>query len=176
MTAGPSVRWGRQLWVSALVLTSACGEGAHKADTPPPRPLATDTGTADLSKLSANLPPPSSDTFTPIATTRLKVESIPDAPPDLMDAAEREEGISRFCYQEYGQKVDPKLVGAVALVVTVQANAIQSARVGAEQWSSSVGEAVDNCLVQKVPQAWKLLPGARVPAGRYVIQLRFRPS
>lgn len=156
----------------------ACSSAAEKkTEAKPAEPvhaLASDSAPADLSKLSANIPPPVADTFTPIKM--IKVENIPDAPPDLMDAAEREESISRFCYQEYGQKVDPKLVGAVAMVVTVDGNAIQAVRVGADDWSSGAGKGVETCLVQKAPQAWKILPGAHVAAGKYVIQLRFRPS
>jgi len=157
-----------------VVSLAACGTEGPPKQPEPARPLAADTAHVDLSKLRSNIPPPSRDTFTP--APRLKVESIPDAPRDLLDAAEREEGISRFCYQEYGQKVDPKLVGAVALVVTVDANVIQSVRVGAEDWSSKAGRGVMSCLVQKAPQAWRILPSKRVAPGRYVIQLRFRPS
>ena len=167
----------RRAAVALFVL--ACGEAPAKGgvaakQAAPASRLAADTMPADLSTLRANIPPPVADTFTPLP--RLRVESTPDAPPGLLDAAEREEGISRFCYQEFGQKVDPKLVGAVALVVTVDGNAIQSVRVGAEDWSSRAGRGVNACLVQKAPQAWKILPGVRVPPGRYVIQLRFRPS
>ena len=157
-----------------IFVLAACGSEPQRKQPEPARPLAADTGHVDLSQLRSNIPPPARDTFTPLP--RLRVESIPDAPHDLLDAAEREEGISRFCYQEYGQKVDPKLVGAVALVVTVEGNVIQSVRVGAEDWSSKAGRGVMSCLVQKAPQAWKILPGAHVAPGRYVIQLRFRPS
>ena len=158
-----------------LVALAACSDAPKPAaETQPPPRLAADTAPADLSKLKSNIPGAAPDTFTPLRA--LKVEKIPDAPAALMDAAEREEGISRFCYQEYGQKVDPKLIGAVALVVTIDGNAVQSARVGADDWSSKAGKAVNSCLVQKAPQAWKLLPGDHVAAGHYVVQLRFRPS
>lgn len=158
-----------------VLLIGACTDDAPKqvAETKPPPKLAPD-GPTDLSGLKANIPKAVPDTFSPLPS--LKVEKIPDAPSALMDAAEREEGISRFCYQEYGQKVDPKLIGAVALVVTIDGNAIQGVRVGADDWSSKAGAAVNRCLVQKVAQAWKLLPGERVSAGKYVVQLRFRPS
>ena len=160
------------LWCTLVM--AACSDAPKPAAQAPPPHLASDAAPADLSKLKANIPPPLADTFTPLAS--LHVEKIPDAPAALMDAAEREEGISRFCYQEYGQKADPKLVGAVALVVTVDDNVIQSVRVGADDWSSKAGSAVNRCLVQKAPQAWRLLPGDHVAAGRYVVQLRFRPS
>ncbi len=140
---------------------------ASAADTTPP---------ADLSKLNTNIPAAVADTFTPIKPRPLVVAKIPDAPTALMEAAEREEGISRFCYQEYGQKVDPKLIGAVALVVTVDDNTVQKVRVGADDWSSGAGRAVNACLTQKAPQAWKIVPGSKVAPGQYVVQLRFRPS
>lgn len=132
----------------------------------PPKPV-------DLSKLSSNIPKASADTFT---FRPLRVERIPDAPQVLMDAAEREQGISRFCYQEFGQKNDPRLRGAVALVVTMENNAVKDVKIGADDWTSPSGRAVDTCLLQKVGQAWKLLPDQRVADGRYVVQLQFRPS
>jgi hypothetical protein len=159
--------------LALLLSAGACGGGDAK-----PAGAATamqaDTSPADLSHLKSNIPSALPDTFTPLKKP-LGIKNIPDAPQALMDAAEREEGISRFCYQEYGQKVDAKLVGAVALVVTVEGNAVRGARVGSDDWSSGAGRGVNSCLVQKAPQAWKILPGANVADGRYVVQLRFRP-
>ncbi len=138
---------------------------------------AADTQKVDLGAVKTSLPPAVNDTFVaPSKAPRLRIDKIPDAPEALMDAVQREEGISRFCYQEFGQKSDPKLVGAVALVVVFDAGKIWSARVGADDWSSKAGKAVNACLVDKAPQAWKLLPGAKVAPGRYVVQLRFRPT
>lgn len=176
---GTRVRLTGVAVLGLLVLTS-CGE--RKAPAPAAGPAATaanaltDTATpapVDLSKLASNIPRATTDTFT---FRPLHVERIPDAPPALMDAAEREQGISRFCYQEYGQKADPRLIGAVALVVTIDGNAIKDIRLGADDWSSKAGRAVDRCLVQKAPQAWKLLPDTRIAAGKYVVQLQFRPT
>ena len=163
---------GRRLALLMLLL-AACGGGEPAAL--PRVPVVETTAAADLSKLRANIPSAMPDTFTPAAPPRRAISNIPDAPAALMDAAEREEAISRFCYQEYGQKVDARLVGAVALVVTVEGNAVRAARVGSDDWSSPAGRGVNGCLVQKASQAWKILPGARVADGRYVVQLRFRP-
>ena len=136
-----------------------------------------DTQKVDLGAVRTSLPPAVSDSFiAPPKTPRIRIENIPDAPDALMEAVQREEGISRFCYQEFGQKSDSRLVGAVALVVVFDAGKIWSARVGADDWSSKAGKAVNECLVDKAPQAWKLLPGAKVAPGRYVVQLRFRPT
>ena len=164
--------WRMKLCWVGLVLV-ACGGEAKPAAAPASVMSADSAGPTDLSGLKANIPSAVPDTFTPIR--RRVIANIPDAPQALMDAAEREEGISRFCYQEHGQKVDAKLVGAVALIVTVEGNAVRGARVGSDDWSSAAGRGVNSCLVQKVPQAWKILPGARVADGRYVVQLRFRP-
>ncbi len=170
----------RQLLTATLVLLlPACGSDtpAKPADMAAAFAAPADTIPVDLGAVKANLPPAVNDSFVaPPAPPRIRMENIPDAPDALMEAVQREEGISRFCYQEFGQKSDPKLVGAVALVVVFDAGRIWSARVGADDWSSKAGKAVNECLVDKAPQAWKLLPGAKVAPGRYVVQLRFRPT
>lgn len=168
----------RSSLLAALTLLVACGDAPKQpasAPTDAAKALTVDSAPkpVDLSKLSSNIPKASVDTFT---FRPLHIEKLPDAPPSVMDAAEREQGISRFCYQEFGQKADPKLIGAVAMVVTVERNAITAVRVGADDWSSPVGRAVNNCLLQKAPQAWKILPDAHVPDGKYVVQLQFRPN
>lgn len=170
----------RQLIPFALVvILPACGGDttSRSTDTAAAFVPTADTMPVDLGAVKTNLPPAVNDTFVaPPSPPRIRIENIPDAPDALMEAVQREEGISRFCYQEFGQKSDPKLVGAVALVVVFDAGKIWSARVGADDWSSKAGKAVNECLVDKAPQAWKLLPGAKVAPGRYVVQLRFRPT
>jgi hypothetical protein len=166
-----------------MVLVVACGgEAAPKAAASADAAAAAfvapaNTQKVDLGAVKTGLPPAVNDSFVaPPKAPRLRIDKIPDAPDDLLTAVQREEGISRFCYQEFGQKVDPKLVGAVAMVVVVDGGKIWSARVGADDWSSPAGKGVNECLTQKAPQAWKLLPGAMVRPGRYVVQLQFRPS
>lgn len=170
----------RNLMLLALVVfLPACGgdSTSKSAETAAAFVPTADTMPVDLGAVKTNLPPAVNDSFVaPPAAPRIRIENIPDAPDALMEAVQREEGISRFCYQEFGQKSDPKLVGAVALVVVFDAGKIWSARVGADDWSSKAGKAVNECLVDKAPQAWKLLPGAKVAPGRYVVQLRFRPT
>ncbi len=167
---------GVALLLGVAAVAASCSGDRTPSDTASAARVISDTpavAPVDLSKLNANIPAARPDTFT---FHPLRVERIPDAPPALMDAAEREQGISRFCYQEYGQKADPRLMGAVALVVTIESDTVRGARVGADDWSSKAGRAVNQCLVQKVPQAWRLLPGAHVSNGQYVVQLQFRPS
>jgi hypothetical protein len=168
----------RRPLIAVLTIAAACGGSDSKpTDTAAAFAVPMDTQKVDLGAVKSNLPPAVSDSFAPPpAAPRMRIENIPDAPDALMEAVQREEGISRFCYQEFGQKSDPKLVGAVALVVVFDAGKIWSVRVGADDWSSKAGKAVNECLVDKAPQAWKLLPGAKVAPGRYVVQLRFRPT
>lgn len=165
--------------VVSFALAACGGEGTSKSTAAAVAAFSTpaDTQRVDLGAVRTGLPPAVSDSFiAPQKAPRLRIENIPDAPEALMDAVQREEGISRFCYQEFGQKVDPKLVGVVAMVVIVDVGKIWTARVGADAWSSKAGQDVNACLVEKAPEAWKLLPGAKVAPGRYVVQLRFRPT
>ena len=89
-----------------------------------------------------------------------------------MEAVSRERTFSRFCYQEFGQKVDPTLTGGVALVVTVGSSGITDAKVASDTWSSDAGSGVNKCLDQRAESAWKLAKGA-VPAGKYVVRMTF---
>jgi len=139
-------------------------------------PLDTTTPT-DLSKIHATLPPAEPDTFKPRKLTpprELRVSgNIPAAPAPLMEAVQREQSFTRFCYTEFGQKSDPTLRGNVAMVVSVGSNGITGARVGDSNWSGpTAGRAVNSCLNEKAKLAWKLSPGVVRP-GSYVVQLSF---
>jgi hypothetical protein len=139
-------------------------------------PLDTTT-TTDLSNIKSNLPAAAPDTFKPRVLTPsgggARVASVPAAPGPLMEAVQREQSFTRFCYTEFGQKSDPSLRGNVAMVVSVGANGITGARVGDSNWSGqTAGRAVNSCLNDKAKQAWKLSPGVVKP-GSYVVQLSF---
>jgi hypothetical protein len=90
-----------------------------------------------------------------------------------MEAVQREQGATRFCYSEFGQKADPTLRGNVALAVTVSRTGISDVHVGDSRWTgNAAGSAVNRCLNQRLKQAWKLSPGAVKP-GIYTVQLSF---
>jgi hypothetical protein len=89
-----------------------------------------------------------------------------------MAAVDRERSFSRFCYQEFGQKVDPSLRGGVAMVVSVGSRGITDAKVASDSWSSNAGTAVNRCLDERAESAWKLAAGI-VPAGKYVVRMTF---
>jgi len=164
----------------AMLLLAACPKGdkpARRDSIPVDTTHLDTTATTDLSQIQANLPAAEPDTFhrrklTPPASAA--AASVPAAPSALMDAVQREQSVTQFCYVEFGQKADPRLAGNVAMVVTVGSEGITNATVGDSNWrgTGAAGRAVNNCLNQKAKQAWKLSPGAVKP-GRYVVQLSF---
>lgn len=166
--------------IPALLVLTACPKGDKQArrDSIPVDTTHLDTTTStDLSQIQANLPAAEPDTFkqrklTPPAAA--SAGNVPSAPSALMDAVEREQSVTRFCFTEFGQKADPTLSGNVAMVVTVGNEGITNATVGDARWrgTTAAGRAVTNCLNQKAKQAWKLAPGVVKP-GRYVVQLSF---
>ena len=156
------------LFVLLLAAAGCPGEKKVRRDSIP-----LDTMPADLSQVTTNLPPAAPDTFrrqTPPAVRGGR--SIPSAPPALMEAVQRSTSVTKFCFEEKGQKSDPSLRGNVAMVVTVGAGGITAAKVGDSNWSSASGRAVKQCLNERSAQAWKLAPGT-VPSGTYSVQLSF---
>lgn len=152
------------------------------AATPTPAPPG------DLSGVKGSIPSAAPDTFkqrklTPISAAQRSgggsgggaASGASEAPGPLLDAVQREQAFSRFCYSEFGQKADPSLRGNVAMVVTVGSGGITDARVSDSNWSGSAGNAVNRCLNDKAKRAWKLTPGAVSP-GRYAVQLSFTGS
>jgi hypothetical protein len=162
--------------IPLMLLLIACPRDKRDADTLAVEPAPVDT--TDLSELTTNIPDAAPDTFQrrqPTAAPReTPAATIPQAPPELMAAVEREQSFSRFCYQEFGQKADPSLAGNVAMVVTIGSQGVTDARVGNSRWSSSAaGSAVNRCLNEKAGVAWKVGAGAVRP-GKYVVPLSFR--
>lgn len=134
-----------------------------------------DTTPVAFDSLDSNVPPPAPDTFTPPKLPtggQSTASSIPNAPPALMEAVEREQSFTKFCYQEFGLKADPSLRGGVAMVVTVGSGGITKAVVANDNWTGRAGKAVNTCLNQKAAQAWQLAGGVVKP-GRYVVPLSF---
>jgi len=158
----------------AAVITVAVGcPGEKRAKGDSARAVPVDTTPTDLSKVETSLPPPAPDTFKgPARNVARRPPPIPPAPPALMEAVDRERSFSRFCYQEFGQKVDPTLKGGVAMVVSVGSGGITGAKVASDTWSSGAGSGVNRCLDQRAGSAWKLAAGV-VPAGRYVVRMTF---
>jgi len=165
----------RRLALLTIAMAAAAAGAAVTActpDQPKPRPPAPDTTPLDMNAIKTAIPPAAPDTFKPPKPVTLP----PPAPPALIEAVEREQSFSKFCYQEFGQKADPTLRGGVAMVVTMGKNGITDAHVAATTWSNKeAGKAVNACLNEKAAQAWKPDPGSVKP-GEYLVQLQFRPS
>lgn len=163
------------LAVVVLLVVMLRGDGEPVVDTAADTTPALDTTPADLSKIATDIPEAAPNTFTPRQPPRSErgpATTIPNAPEALMAAVEREQSFSRFCYQEFGLKADPTLRGGVAMVVTVSTRGITGVRVGADNWTSRAGKAVNQCLSEKARQAWEIMPGSVRP-GQYAVQLRF---
>lgn len=172
------VRW--QLAVGIVVAVAAVGCHGDKKSPPvstvaaAPTPPPVDTTPTDLSKVQTKLPPAAPDTFTRPKSYDPPNVDYPPAPPALVESVEREQAFTRFCYEEFGQKVDPSLHGGVAVLVTIADNTVQDARVANSRWSDKdPGEQVNQCLNEKARLAWKL-GDATVKPGKYVVQLSFR--
>lgn len=155
-----------------LVVLAACSGDKTKRQAA--APLKADTTPVNLDSVQSAIPPAAPDTFTPPKPEPVRA-AIPPAPPALVEVVEREQSFSRFCYQEFGQKVDPRLQGGVAMVVTVVEQGISDAHVQADTWTSKAGKAVNSCLNEKAARAWKPTAGTVKP-GKYVVQLSFRPA
>jgi hypothetical protein len=165
-----------------LLLTLTAALACHKDKQPPATATAAppvDTTPVDLSKVQTALPKAAPDTFTPPPKPKSDVVQAPDYPPapePLMASVNRESAFSRFCFEEYGEKLDPTLRGGVAMLVTVSAQGVSDAKVANSRWSSKQpGAGVDQCLNEKAKLAWKLEPG-EVRSGQYVVQMSFRGS
>ncbi len=156
----------------ALLLLCACP--SDKKAAAPPR-LAEDTTPVNLDTVKTDIPAAAPDTFTALKRAVRASTTIPDAPPALLEVVQREQAFSKFCYQEFGEKADPTLVGGVAMVVTVGGDGVSDARVRADSWSSKAGKQVNGCLNDKAAKAWKIQADAVKP-GQYVVQLAFRPT
>lgn len=160
------------LVLGVWVVLAAC---PREAKQPPAEPVVQDTTPVDLDSVRSAIPAAVPDTFTAVAARPVRSPRVPPAPAALLEAVEREQSFSRFCYQEFGQKADPTLAGGVAMVVTVEASGIREAHVESDTWSSPAGKAVNDCLNEKAAKAWKPAAGSVRP-GRYRVQLSFRPS
>jgi hypothetical protein len=164
----------RLLLATPLVLVlAACpkddDQSAQAVDTIP-----RDTTPLNLDSITTALPPPAPDTFTPpkVEPQQPRVTRYPTAPAALMEAVEREQAFSNFCYREFGLKSDPRLRGGVAMLVTIGRTGVTAARVAADTWSSSSGKAVNECLNDRAAEAWKVAAGEIRP-GTYQVDLRF---
>lgn len=132
---------------------------------------------SDLSTIVTDIPEPVRDTSPPPKARQPQpppARAIPPASGPLLTAVQREQGFTQFCYREFGLKREPGLRGGVTLIVTVGAEGVSGARVGASRWqpAGAAGREVDRCLAERAPQALRLTPG-EVRPGQYQVQYTF---
>jgi hypothetical protein len=163
----------RLLLLPLLLVAVACPKDKKGPDT---TRIPLDTSPANLSDIKSDIPPAEPDTFKPVqpaAQPAAAAPSYPSAPEPLIEAVQREQAATRFCYNEFGLKNDPNLRGNVTLLVTVGRSGITDARVGNSIWSPSAGgRAVNNCLNERAKNAIKIAQGAVKP-GTYRVPLSF---
>lgn len=162
------------LALTLVLVLAGCPRDDDENAQVPVDTIARDTTPLNLDSIQAALPPAAPDTFTPppAQPAPTRAARVPAAPPALMEAVEREQAFSNFCYREFGLKSDPRLRGGVAMLVTVGRSGVTAARVAADSWSSNIGKAVNECLNERAADAWKVAPG-EVRAGTYQVDLRF---
>jgi len=166
----------------AFAVVACPRDKKERAESIPVDTTKVDSTNTDLSKLPSAIPPAAPDTFTrrkltapagvATASSGGAEGTLPTAPPELLDAVQREEGFSRFCFTEFGKKSDPSLRGNVVMAVTVGGGGVSDARVAGSSWSGTAGGAVNRCLNERAQRAWKLNPGVVKP-GRYAVRLSF---
>ncbi len=78
----------------------------------------------------------------------------------------------RFCYDEYGLKVNPDLAGSVTVALTVAAGgAVTNANVARRTWSGAGSAEVESCILEKA-RAWRL-PPSTTGAGTFEFSFNF---
>lgn len=167
----------RRLALVPFVLVLAACPG-DKEDVEPAPVAQIDTTPVNFDSLQANIPDAVPDTFKPVPRPRprnVTRNPYPPAPAALIEVVERQQSFTRFCYQEFGQKADPTLRGAVLVVVSVDGGGIAGANVESDSWTSAAGKAVNRCIVERAPEAWKM-PAGQIRAGKYLVPLEFRPA
>jgi hypothetical protein len=76
----------------------------------------------------------------------------------------------RFCYDEFGLKVNPSLAGSVTMALTLTGGgAVTNAAITGRTWSGPGADATEQCIVQRA-RAWKF---AASPAGGGTYEFSF---
>lgn len=74
---------------------------------------------------------------------------------ELGSVARSREPQLRFCYTEYGRRVNPRLAGKVAIAVTLApAGHVTAVRVTSRSWSGRGVDRVEKCICDKI-RSWK---------------------
>jgi hypothetical protein len=78
----------------------------------------------------------------------------------------------RFCYNEYGLKVNPSLAGSVSAAVTLTgAGAVTGVTVSSRTWSGAGASETEQCIDQKI-RGWRF-PASDAGGGTYSFSFSF---
>jgi hypothetical protein len=76
----------------------------------------------------------------------------------------------RFCYDEFGLKVNPNLAGSVTMALTLTvAGAVTNAQITGRTWSGPGSDAAEQCILQRA-RAWKF---SSSPSGAGTFEFSF---
>lgn len=78
----------------------------------------------------------------------------------------------RFCYNEYGLKVNPALAGSVSAAISLTpAGSVSGVNITNRTWSGAGASEAENCIAQKI-RSWKF-PSSEAGGGTYSFSFSF---
>jgi hypothetical protein len=78
----------------------------------------------------------------------------------------------RFCYDEFGLKVNPSLAGSVTMAITLTGGgAVTKAEITSHTWSGAGVDAVESCILQRA-HGWRF-PASAAGGGTYEFSFNF---
>jgi hypothetical protein len=81
----------------------------------------------------------------------------------------------RFCYQEYGLKVNPRLAGSVSINIVVAGNgAVSGANISRRTWSGAGASEAESCIQSRI-RGWRF-PTSSTGEGTYGFSFNFSPA
>lgn len=81
----------------------------------------------------------------------------------------------RFCYQEYGLKVNPRLAGSVTVNIGIGASgSVTNVGIGNRSWSGAGASEAESCIRSRI-RGWRF-PGTSSGEGTYGFTFNFTPA
>jgi hypothetical protein len=79
----------------------------------------------------------------------------------------------RFCYEEHGLKVNPRLAGTITVAIGIAENGrVTSASITNRTWSGSGVSAVESCVLSRI-RGWRFPAASDVGTGTYAFPFNF---
>ena len=81
----------------------------------------------------------------------------------------------RFCYQEYGLKVNPSLAGSITVNITIGGTgSVSNVGIGDRSWSGSGASEAESCIRSRI-RGWRF-PATSAGEGTYGFTFNFTPG